>query len=409
MKSKNLILMMVAVGCGLVASVVYSKVLSGQQSEAPDLVEVIVAKREMPVGTVIEEKDFNDILARQAFPRATVPPEVITEAEALKGKRVSRTLRAGNFFVPADISSMAGIALPAGMMHYTIKTDPVRAAAGFIMPGSKVDVLALIKLKNDQSKVTSKRILVDMLVVAVDIMDRRPEGGGPAIPQMQSVSLAVHPRDAKLLHTAEAGGGDIRLVLRPEGFKSTDDDRPDLLVDEERPTQQPAPQAPKGPELVPTVVAKKKLTSNTRFEESSIEDQLEVKMFPAPALENGIQTVSTLKNKYLLVDVPAGFPVLGTVVADAPKPEKTEEPTRIVVKTEPVGPEAIVITPREIVPPKPQVFRHQLTIEGPGGSRTINYEGTKENELKITRQLTEGAEVVSPKAKGPSVGTVEGN
>ena len=56
MKSKNMTLMVVAIGCGLVAAFLTAR-LSGGSS--PEKIEVIVAKRELPVGTLLEEKELD--------------------------------------------------------------------------------------------------------------------------------------------------------------------------------------------------------------------------------------------------------------------------------------------------------------------------------------------------------------
>ena len=280
MKNKNMILMAVAIGCGLVAAFLTAK-LGAKSAPQQDTVEVIVAKKDIPIGTLLDEKDFNDLLTRTAFPRVALPPDVIVDAEMIKGKRAARTMRMGNYFSPLDVSTKAGVTLPKGMEQFSIRMDAVRAVTGFVFPGDKVDILAMVTLKNDPNKKSSRRILVNMLIVAVDILDRRPEGGGPTIPTIQSVTLAITPKQATLLHTAEAGGGDLRLVLRPDGYEPQDGDKADPVFREGE--EDKVPELPPSQPMEKVVFVKKDIPLNTQITDKNIDEFFEIKPILAPA------------------------------------------------------------------------------------------------------------------------------
>ena len=70
MKSKNMTLMMVAIGCGLVAAFLTAR-LSGGSS--PDTVNVLVAKTELKIGTLIDAKEIENLVAFSARPKGDVP------------------------------------------------------------------------------------------------------------------------------------------------------------------------------------------------------------------------------------------------------------------------------------------------------------------------------------------------
>ena len=55
MKQKNLILMVVAVGCGLVAAFLTTQINAKPKVEK---VEVLVAAKDLPVGTMFTKEDF---------------------------------------------------------------------------------------------------------------------------------------------------------------------------------------------------------------------------------------------------------------------------------------------------------------------------------------------------------------
>src|SRR5206468_11176458 len=60
MKQKNLILMVVAVGCGLVAAFLTSQMSA--RSSAVEQVEVIVAAKDLPVGTMLGKEDRKSVV-----------------------------------------------------------------------------------------------------------------------------------------------------------------------------------------------------------------------------------------------------------------------------------------------------------------------------------------------------------
>ncbi len=150
MKSKNMTLMVVAIGCGLVAAFLTAR-LSGGSS--PDKVEVIVAKKDLPVGTILEEKEMENLLGTIKFEKGTLPPDVIMNAEELKGKKLTRTLKQGNYFSATDVGTDSGIKIPEGMFQYAIKSDNVKAVAGFVQAGDKVDVILTETGSERQSQV----------------------------------------------------------------------------------------------------------------------------------------------------------------------------------------------------------------------------------------------------------------
>ena len=75
MKQKNLILMGVAVGCGLVAAVLTARMNAGP---APvEKVEVVVPAKDIPVGTMITKDDVSKLFTRKAFPKDGLPPNIV--------------------------------------------------------------------------------------------------------------------------------------------------------------------------------------------------------------------------------------------------------------------------------------------------------------------------------------------
>src|SRR5262245_25127367 len=85
MKQKNLAMLGVAVGCGLVAAVAVAK-LSAGGSRGPDTAKVLVAKKDIPLQTKLDEKDLDNLLVWADVPKNLVPPDAVTDIELVKGK-----------------------------------------------------------------------------------------------------------------------------------------------------------------------------------------------------------------------------------------------------------------------------------------------------------------------------------
>ncbi|MBX7106146.1 MAG: Flp pilus assembly protein CpaB [Gemmataceae bacterium] len=208
MKSKSLVLMLVAMGCGLVAAYTTAKLTAKGQDETE---RVLVANTEIKIGTVVKEpeKFFVEI----DYKKGTAP-NAVTDLEKIKDKVVTRTVRPGQFLVPDDLSSNFGITPPKGTKGMAIKVTQDTAVGGFIMPGSRVDVLATIGDSNTKPEVVT--VLQNQEVLAVDRISVRPDGQA-AVETVNTVTLAVTPNNAMRLELAlKQSGGAVRLLLRDQ-------------------------------------------------------------------------------------------------------------------------------------------------------------------------------------------------
>ena len=185
MKSKNMTLMVVAIGCGLVAAFLTARL---SNNSGPEMEEVWVAKKELTVGTIIDEKDFNNLVVKIKVPKDQVSPDSVRKEEDLKNRKVNRTLRQGNPLTQADVTKEIVLATPEGKLLTTIRTDVARAAGGSVDAGKHVDIL-FSDTQNNQKK--SGTIMYDMLILQVDQNQRPTESAAGARQQVSYVSLAV--------------------------------------------------------------------------------------------------------------------------------------------------------------------------------------------------------------------------
>jgi len=337
MKQKNLIMLGVAMACGLVAAIAVAK-LSAGGDKGPEMGKVLVAKKDIPLTTKLDEKDLDTWIMWADMPKTMIPPDAVTDIEIVKNKEVNRTLKAGNAITITDVGVTAGITLPDGCKQITVKVTGADAVEGFARPGSKVDVIFVEKLPSGKSR--SAQILRDMLVLAVGKVDQLKEGTGRAIAQVESISLAVTDKQAHLLTHAEDRGR-LKFVLRGPAHVDAKKFTEGKIEWEDNPLEIDA-----GPSPVPTaakeqaetiVYAKKAVPLNTLLNADNVIEffgTLDVKAVP----EGAFKKSDDLKGLYVVRALEPGQNLLRVAVAKAPvEVVTTETPAGPVVKAvEPV-------------------------------------------------------------------------
>jgi pilus assembly protein CpaB len=224
MRSKSIVLLVMALGCGLVASIGISQIMearnkaSGEQS---DRQAVFVAMTD--IGTNEELTAQNVKL--EEWPKNIVPQGALTRLEEVEGKRSRMKLYAGEPILSSKLLGAAdtlGAAkdIPPGYRVAHVKVDSVTGASNLILPGDRVDVLLFRQPPSgDQHTTAAKIVLQDIKVFAVDThtetefsRNKSDQGGEPIT--AKTISLLVTPQQSLILHAASEVGGAVRLVLR---------------------------------------------------------------------------------------------------------------------------------------------------------------------------------------------------
>lgn len=216
MKPKTMILMVVAIGCGLVASVMTSRLIAERDAGEPQerRVKVIVPKSKIKAFELI--KDPEKFFVEKEMPESAVPKNALRTFDEVKDKRPLKSLPEDALVLPDDLANkdlngLSATLLP-GSRAVAIRVSPECLAGGFVLPNSRVDVLHTLR-RNGEESVTST-ILQNMLVVAVDM-------NPTSDPERQAmlgntVTLSARPEEAQRLTLASLTG-ELRLVLRPLG------------------------------------------------------------------------------------------------------------------------------------------------------------------------------------------------
>lgn len=91
---------------GVVAFVVVLKQLGDARGPDPaaERVEVVVAAEELPCGLLLTPDRLRTAITRKSLLKDSLPPAFVEEREELIGKRLTRTIRAGQPFHKLDVS-----------------------------------------------------------------------------------------------------------------------------------------------------------------------------------------------------------------------------------------------------------------------------------------------------------------
>jgi pilus assembly protein CpaB len=213
MRNKPLVFVLVgAVVFGLIAAVSITRFIGGVKKEEASN-QIVVAKMEIPVGAAIDVSSLS--LVR--MPPEAIPEGAFMTMDGLKG-RVAATRIAAREPVTASrlapegaTAGLAGL-IPQGYLAMTVKVDDEASLAGFLYPGTLVDVLAVISPSNSNEGPVSKIVLQNIKVLAHgQNLDRREDTRNAE--GVKSVTLLVTAEQSEKLVLASAEGR-LRLALR---------------------------------------------------------------------------------------------------------------------------------------------------------------------------------------------------
>ena len=176
MKPKTMILMVVAVVCGLAASYMTSRLLADKGTPPPvATVTVLVAKQKINAWTPI--KNPEDLFVTKEVPEGTFSPKCITDFKDLKNQALKSPLSEQMPVTKDDLLTEATAGLVAqlknGQRAMAIRVTPESLVGGFVLPGSKVDIVWTMRRGDADSK--TQIIQQDMLILAVDQKETRDE------------------------------------------------------------------------------------------------------------------------------------------------------------------------------------------------------------------------------------------
>ncbi len=211
-RTRLLMIGVLAIALGLLASVYVYKTLQGNRGGGGDPgADVMVAANDLQVGARVEERDIRII----RIPAQALPPNAPRKKSDVIGHGVILPIAKGEFILPNHLAQEnAGSGLPAlippGMRAVSVRVNEVVSVAGFVTPGTRVDVLltGTPGAAGDQQTTT---VLQNVLVLASGhTLERNASGEAQ---NTAVITLLVTPDDAQRL-TLASSEGHIQLSLR---------------------------------------------------------------------------------------------------------------------------------------------------------------------------------------------------
>jgi len=174
---------------------------------------VVVAAVNLDVGAALRAEDLRTI----EWPAGSVPVGAFTKREELVGRGVIQPLAPSEPILPSKIASKeAGAGLPPiipeGMRALSVRVNDVIGVAGYVLPGTKVDVLATVSPTDQHIDITSKVILTNVKVLTAGTRIERDSDNDKPV-AVSVVTLLVDPAQAERL-TLASTEGKIQLALR---------------------------------------------------------------------------------------------------------------------------------------------------------------------------------------------------
>jgi pilus assembly protein CpaB len=185
---------------------------------------VVVAAKDLTVGAKIEAQDVR--LAQ--LPASELPNKVFHNTADVVGRGVLVPIQRSELVLGSKVAGEeAGAGLPAliptGMRAVSVKVNDVVSVSGFVLPGTRVDVLLTGQPSKSNDTPTTTTVLENVQVLSAGPKLEKDANGQPV--NVPVITLLVSPEDAQKL-TLAATQGQIQLSLR----SPMDLSRPEIIA-----------------------------------------------------------------------------------------------------------------------------------------------------------------------------------
>src|SRR3954447_11320270 len=213
--SRTVVVVVIAVTVAALASLgVYRAIqrMPVREVEVRSLHQVVAA-HDLSMGTMVTKDDVRLV----AWPASSPVNKGFTTIESVLNRGLIAAVLANEPLSESKVAPLAaGAGLPPsiteGMRAVSVKVNEVIGVAGFVVPGTHVDVM--VTLKQDSAKDSMTRVVVSdvQVLTAGTRYDQEKARDGQPI-QTSVVTLLVTPPDAERIALA-ASEGTIMLTLR---------------------------------------------------------------------------------------------------------------------------------------------------------------------------------------------------
>jgi pilus assembly protein CpaB len=181
---------------------------------------VVVAAADLDVGAELTKDNVRII----EWPANALPAGAFEKPDEVIGRGLILPVIQNEPFLPMKLASKeagSGLppAIPPGLRAVSVRVNEVIGVAGYVLPGTRVDVVATVSPNQSAQDMTSKVILTNVQVLAAGTkIERDTDKNKPMA--VSVVTLLVDPDEAERL-TLASTEGKIQLALRNPLDKAT--------------------------------------------------------------------------------------------------------------------------------------------------------------------------------------------
>jgi len=193
---------------------------------------VVVAAADLSLGSALKKEDLQVL----AFPAGQAPAGSFSQPQELIDRGLIVSVVKHEPILASKVASKeAGSGLPPiipdGMRAVSVRVNEVIGVAGYVLPGSRVDVIATASPTANVTDMTSKVVLANVLTLTAGTRIEQDQKDGKPV-QVTVVTMAVTPEQAERLALASTEGK-IQLALRnplDQGAPATPGIKPAVLL-----------------------------------------------------------------------------------------------------------------------------------------------------------------------------------
>lgn len=214
-RMRPFVVLLLALGSGAIAGLMalqYLRNTSGSLMAESPKGRAAVASRDLAVGTVLTAADVKIV----EWPGAVLPAGYISTSELAVGRGLMRPVQQNEPFMESKLAPKGAggglsVTIAEGMRAVSVRVDEVVGVAGFVLPGTRVDVLLTLDRSAKSNEPVTQALLQNIQTLAAGQQVQQDKDGKPKT--VPVITLLVTPEQAETL-TLAANQGRIQLALR---------------------------------------------------------------------------------------------------------------------------------------------------------------------------------------------------
>lgn len=213
MRTKSVVLLAMALGCGLVASVAISQVVMDQKGQKPEMamVDILIAAKDIDAAGKLSK----DNIKIEKWPKDRVPKGAIQDFKEIDGKFANQSLFQGEPIVQKKLINAVdslSVTIPKGYRLFDLKVNAENGGVGYVKPGDHVDVFGYFEKGPRIPETKTMVVLENVIVKAIDGNAVR-DNGEQTTKMAKTIQLLIKDSQYRSALTAD-NLGKLRVALR---------------------------------------------------------------------------------------------------------------------------------------------------------------------------------------------------